>query len=117
MENAKRVVLLATWTAGLLVALVLGLTAVDVSMCYRSVADHGGLGLCDLSWLIAGALCIVIGLVWLVIVAIAAGVSRCPSDSKDEEPAKTVRPAPVQNRPAMTSSSVSGYSMPPCWTS
>jgi len=34
----------------------------------------------------------------LVIVAIAAGVSRCPSDSKDEEPAKTVRPAPVQKR-------------------
>lgn len=34
----------------------------------------------------------------LVIVAMAAGVSRCPSGNDDEEPAKTVRPAPVQKR-------------------
>lgn len=78
MDNAKRVVLLATMAAGLLAVLVLGFSAMEVAGCHQQVQEHGGLGLCELAWVIGAVLCVLIGLGWLLVVAIASivGIRR-----------------------------------------
>ena len=71
MSNPQRVVLLASAAAGVLVLLVLGFTAVDVAGCHAE-AEHGGLDLCGLGWFIGGGFAVLIGIVWLIVVAIVA---------------------------------------------
>lgn len=73
MTNGQRTVLIATMAAGVSVLLILVLTAASVASCHADfAAGRGGLELCDLGWFMGAAVCILIGVVWLIVVAIVA---------------------------------------------
>lgn len=66
MRNGWRAAAVVTMAAGTLMLLIVGLLAVDIPRCHASVEQYGGLDLCDLGWYIAAAVCILIGIVWMM---------------------------------------------------
>lgn len=70
MHNGLRAAAVVTLGAGTLVVLVLILGGAGVLDCHASFGrGTGGLDLCDLGWFMAGAVCLLIGIAWLVALA------------------------------------------------
>jgi hypothetical protein len=70
MHNGWRAAAVVTMGAGTLMLLIVGLLAVDIPRCHASVERYGGLDLCDLGWFMAAAVCLLIGIVWLIALAV-----------------------------------------------
>lgn len=70
MHNGRRAAAVVTMGAGTLMLLIVGLLAIEIPRCHASVERYGGLDLCDLGWFFAAVACIVIGIVWLIAMAI-----------------------------------------------